>query len=296
MKKILISTPLKGGLDPIYVRSLISVLATDWKGKYNFQWAVTTGTSVAMARDELAGLALRENFDEQIWWDKDICAGDPNMMLGMFARILSHDVDIVAGQYVGHNFLSQFHGASLNEPPRKDGLMRMGQIPIGFSKVKVSVYRKIMQTHPWHKYAMKQTEDTVARPDLFEFFPNGIVGACSDSGKMERLRMLMKETTDGNPAEYMDAVKKIVAEDNYGTNYMMGEDFYFCKIAREAGFDLWTDNNLIIPHETGVRLPVNNDTLTRAFMEEWRWADSTKPVDMTTALNGLRKLLGPNHA
>ena len=58
MKKILICSPVRGGVGPAYVRNLIAILNANWGGKYLFNWAATSGTSVAWARDELADTAL----------------------------------------------------------------------------------------------------------------------------------------------------------------------------------------------------------------------------------------------
>lgn len=296
MKRILICTPLKGGLSPTYTRGLISLLFAKMGGQYRFDCAWTSGTSVAMARDELACLFLERGDDEMIFLDKDLGATDPQMMLAMYARLLGHDVDVVAGQYVGHDFNSHFHGAVMDEGELgPNGLMKMAQIPLGFSKIKRGAFLKIKEAHPHRRYAVKQTVDNVPTLNRFEFFPNGVVGPCTAEGKLERLKAIIKPKNTVASFELMDEITSILYDDRYETNYMLGEDFYFCKLAREAGVDLYIDNNMIIPHETSIRLPVTNSQLLAVFSEQWRWADGTKPEEVSATVEALKRLLGPNH-
>lgn len=299
MKRILLCSPVRGGVKPVYVRSLISILFADWKGSYSFDWAATSGTSVAMARDELADVAIRRKFDELLFWDIDLGPDNPAVLLAILARLLSHDVPIVGAQYVGHNLRSGFHGAVSEDgaQPRKDGLLPMAQIPIGFCKISVEALLKIRAHHPQHRYMLKQTCDIEAKPEMFEFFPNGVVGPCTGQGKIERLKILLKDyvATAHDSGELLNAVSAVVNDSAYETNIMLGEDFYFCRLAREAGIPIFIDNNVIIPHESAVRLPVPNSTLTNMLMEEWRWGENVMASEVEHLIAGLRSKLGRDH-
>lgn len=300
MKKILVATPLKGGLSSEYVGALLRLMM--WRqSNYTFQWAVTKGTSVAMARCELAKVAIDGQFDGLLFWDKDVVSKDSKQMLSMFARLLSHDVDIVGAPYVGHNVNSKFHGSADATEIRPDGLMEMTQIPIGFSLIKVDALKKIQSSHPHFTYVMKQTDDEVARPAMFEFFPNGIVGPNTGQGKVERIAALIRERenypgiNDAEEQAMADKIREIVADSDYSGNYMLGEDFYFCKMAREAGLKLYIDNNLIMPHASEVLLPVTNSDLVAEVAKEWRWKDETKPEEVFQTIEVLKRIFGPNH-
>ena len=306
MKKILVASPIRGGVSPSYVKALISLhfskinrIMGGPNAPYEFLWAATSGTSVNLARDELADLALRgqkdtKPFDGILWWDVDLCDPDSNRMLSMFARLLSHieKVDVVAGQYVGHNFLSHFHGATTENStgPDADGLMEMSQIPIGFSYISCDALRKIREFHAHRTYAIKETEKQIARGNMFEFFPIGVCGPCSSEGKIERIKEIFKtcQTAD----DFMPSVIEVINDTNYQTNYLLGEDFYFCKLAREAGVKLYIDNALIIPHETQVRLPVKNWELLMALGEHWRLNNNASPQQMLDLVEQIRPILG----
>lgn len=304
MKKILLASPVRGGLSTDYVRTLIALLNCSLcrgpNAKYSIEFAWTKGTSVAMARDEYTDLFLKRGDDELIQWDIDLGAADVGHMLSMFERLLSHDVDIVAGPYVGHNFNSQWHGAaaSTTESIRPDGLISMAQIPIGFSKIKRRVFEKIKVDAPWLQCVFKDTQMTKAKTGLFEFYPNGIVGPTTGQGKVERIKELMKLASLPPTDERMiheglfrQGVFDIVNDSDYSQNIMLGEDYYFCKLARDSGFELFIDNNLIVPHESGVRLPVNNQKILAELSQDWRLHNSATPEARNALLEQLRTLL-----
>ncbi len=308
MKKILVASPVRGGCSPTYVKTIMALLFSKINkifggpdAPYDFQWAATSGTSVAMARDELAHLAIQGGFDKLVFWDIDLGSFDSKETVAMFARLLSHDVAIVAGQYVGHNFEAQFHGAVAEGAAlRRDGLMEMAQIPLGFSAIDVKEgLLKIKEAHPNRLYNVKQTQDIIIKPGMFEFFPNGIIGPCSDEGKLARIKEVFSRgelpaNHDGALGRYF-AIEEILNDARYEGTYMLGEDFYFCKLAREAGVPLYIDNNLIVPHDTNVRLPVRNEVLLKALMEEWRWDDKTGPGEIAAIVDTLGTKLGKDH-
>lgn len=301
MKKILVASPVRGGMSPSYVRSTIALLNSSLcrgdNRPYSIEFAWTSGTSVAMARDEMASLFLTRGDDELIFWDLDLGVADPQYMVSMFNRLLSHDVDIVGGAYVGHNFISHWHGAaaSPNATIRKDGLLPMAQIPLGFSKVKRQVFEKIKETHPHLLYQMKETEMQQPRT-MFEFFPNGIVGPNTGQGKVNRVMEILNNCSKngGDATSILSDVAKIIHASDYSQNVMLGEDFYFCFLARQAGFEMFIDNNLIVPHSTDVRLPVKNQLLLDALTEEWRWGANVKSTEVKSLLDSLGKLLNPD--
>ena len=309
MKKILVASPVRGGLSPAYVRATIALLnSTLCRGKdapYAIDFAWTSGTSVAMARDEIANLLLRRGDDEIVFWDIDLGVNDPQMMVSMFNRLLSHDVDIVGGAYVGHGFPSKFHGAAhdTNQTILPNGLIKMAQIPLGFSKTKKEVFHKIKSAYPYLEYVFKETEMEAPKAGMFEFFPNGVVGPNTGQGKVDRIKKAIKTieaeyTIDLKQCEDLSiilkstaAILEIVNDNDYSQNVMLGEDFYFCRLAREAGVELFIDNNLIVPHSTDVRLPVKNQMLLNAIAVEWRWEGGVKSEEVFVHLNALRKML-----
>jgi len=304
MKKILVASPVKSGCSINYIKSIIMLhfctankIIGGPNAPFDFRWGATTGTAVNLARDELASLAMRDNFDGILWFDIDLGSIDDQMMFDMFMRLLSHidhvDGGIVAGQYVGHKFISQWHGATMDgEPaPREDGLMEMAQVPLGFSYMPIAALEKIRAANPWRRYQFLET-GMVKTKDMFEFFPIGIAGPCSSEGKLARLRAIVgKAPSTVASFEAMDEIAKIVWDDRYESNIQLGEDYYFCRLARESGVKLYIDNNLIIPHESNVRLPVRNQDMIAEIGHEWRLANDAKPEQVAELLKQLTPLL-----
>lgn len=296
MKKIMIASPVRGGLSPNYVRAVIALLNSSLcKGTnppYKFELAWTSGTSVAMARCEFTDLFLRSNFDELLQWDVDLGVSDPLLMVSMFNRLLSHDVPVVGGAYVGHNFNSQFHGASAATDSKMDerGLLPMAQIPLGFSKTKREVFVKIKEDHPYFEYQFRETQMDKAKSGMFEFFPNGVVGPNTGQGKVDRIKSVLKDykTCAANFADYLDKIHAIIHDNDYSQSVMMGEDFYFCKLVRDSGFEMFIDNNLIVPHESHVKLPVKNQDILTELGQAWRLANEANPEEVKALIHKLR--------
>lgn len=297
-ERILLVTPLKGGLSPEYVVNLIAVLRSNSKGRYLWEWQIRTGTSVALARNELVVPVVVGKFDRCVFWDADVGDTDPNMMMAMFYRLLSHDVDVVAAAYVARTLKSYFHGGKVEGAmPNANGLMAMQQMPLGFSAIRTRAFTKIMEKFPERRYLMKQPEDSELPPNMFEFFPTGICGPCTGDGKVARIKdALLIRTKAGGinhdaDQDLIESVHKIINDTAYETNYMLGEDFYFCKLAREAGVNLWLDNNLVVPHETTLRLPLHSNEMLDALEEEWRH-DINAPLDkVKEKISELRALM-----
>jgi len=296
MKKILVFSPVRGCVPVNYMRGIIALLNSSLcKGpnpEYHFECAWTSGTSVAMARCEGADLFMRRGDDELISWDIDLGIPDPQILVSMFARLLSHDVDIVGGAYVGHNFNSQWHGAATSPDAKMNerGLLPMAQIPLGFSKVKRRVFEKIKKDNPHLEYVFRETQMEQAKPNMFEFYPNGVVGPNTGQGKVERIKEVLKDykTCAANFADYLDRIHAIVHDNDYSKNVLMGEDFYFCKLARDSGFELFIDNNLLVPHKSEVLLPVKNQDLLKELLQEWRLANNANPEEVKALIAKLR--------
>jgi hypothetical protein len=89
----------------------------------------------------------------------------------------------------------------------------------------------------------------------------------------------------------MADIKCIIDDNDYSQNIMMGEDFYFCKLAREAGVKLHIDNNLIVSHSSSIRLPVKNQDICEALKEQWRLHNNANPEEVIALVDKLAPLL-----
>jgi len=276
MRKILIATPVKGGLSEEYVAQLLSLFIAKVP-EIQLDWLPCTGTSVALARNELAFAALQRNCDTLVFQDKDLFERSPQLYVNLFCRLISHKEPIVAVQYCGHGLPSQFHGCKYDEAaqPNENGLLKMFQMPIGFCKIEVEALKTIMRNTPQLAYWNKELKGEAEH--RHQFFPTQIVGPNTAEGKLERIR---KEWNSGKYLcgdAFEGKLDEILNDGDYSANTMYGEDYYFCKLAREAGLELYLDTTAIIPHQTGIKLPMPAADLKAELAASWRVPEPQQP-------------------
>jgi hypothetical protein len=47
------------------------------------------------------------------------------------------------------------------------------------------------------------------------------------------------------------------------TGYYLSEDYYFCKLARECGYDVYLDEGVLVEHSGKMLYPTNDESLVR---------------------------------
>ena len=260
VRKILVATPLKGGLPPEYFRSMFSILHAKVPDAA-FAYCFLGGTSIQWARDEIAAYLYQQKFDEILFWDKDL---QPS--IAQVVRLCSHDVPIVCAAYC-HRALDIYWHLDMvpGGQPDEHGLWPANRAGIGFSKVRKDVFDRLKAKFPERAY-IKQDGGCDPVP-LHEFFPMGITGPCSDEGKLERIR---KEMAEAPECEVINRIQHILDDADYASNRILGEDFYFCKLLKEAGIPLLVDPALIIPHAGETLFPIPTHDLERMLREDWR--------------------------
>jgi len=88
--------------------------------------------------------------------------------------------------------------------------------------------------------------------------------------------------------DILGKIHAIIHDADYSQNVLMGEDFYFCKLARDSGFELFIDNNLLVPHKSEVLLPVKNQDLLKELLQEWRLSNNANPEEVKALTSKLR--------
>lgn len=264
MRKILIATPLRGDLPPEYIRTLVSLLSAKLP-ETKFIYAFLGGCTVQWARDELAELAIKHGCTHVLFWDKDL---EPTPEQAV--KLLSHDVDVVAALYTKRHVNTHWHvfgDPRFKDDERKDGLMRVMKVAIGFSLIKTSVFAKLKAHFPERQYYKRDGGEEPTT--LHEYFPMGIVGNNSIDGKFRQIRSLIANTSKTD-TEIRAEVYDIINAKDYSENQIRGEDFYFCELCLEAGVELYIDPTLMIPHNGEVRYPIPTPLLLQMLEEPWR--------------------------
>ncbi len=279
MRRILICTPLVGGLPPTYFQGLVSALLSK-SPDVNIDYCFIGGTGVQWARDECAHYLLTGKgpdgsaFDELIFWDKDL-QPHPSQV----AKLIAYNVPVICGVYAKRGLPTYWHlDMKPDQPPREDGLVVANRCAIGFSKIKREVFETLKAKNPQRAY--KKQDGGADEVALHEFFPMGITGPNSAEGKLARIRAAVNGTE-----EYDLGLKviEILNDSDYATNRVLGEDFYFCELCNAAGIPVLADPSLVINHRGEITYPIPTPDLMKEVTQPWRKEEVER---LTAQLNG----------
>lgn len=268
--RFLIVTPLKGEVTARYTKTMIELTEGQIPG-FTFGHVFISGNCVMGARDWGAYRMDTEGYDGIVWWDSDLVPTTAD-----FVRLVSHEQEFVCAAYCGRDTTAHWHFEHVPDTGMTPaGLWAVKKSAIGFARIKKSVFDKIRAAHPERTY--KNREQGVDVTQLHQFHPWQIIGPNSDMGKLKRLKELLAGQLDHahNATELLREVSGIVFDPDYSQNLMQGEDYGFCRMAREVGVDLWVDSKLVVGHRAEITLPIPHDDLVRMVAEPWRqdaWA------------------------
>lgn len=218
--KLFVAMPVYGGFHPHFVNCL---LKTALHPPCEMEFASKVGDSlVSRARNNLANDFLESDCTHLLFLDTDLIFSPEQI-----GRLVSHDVDIVAGVYPKkQRELAYVLNMDPAYPdPEPNGLHRMRYAGTGCLLIKRRVFEVLRERHPENAYGPEGGENFVSRQD---FFPVGV-----------------KVFPDG------------------GRRYL-SEDWYFCQNAIEAGFIVWADTAVAIKHCGDCVYPIDPPELTEA--------------------------------
>jgi len=171
MRRILIASPVKDSFPVSYHKAIIELLFAPPPPDCTIDLMYCQSGGIHFARDQIATYALQYNFDELIFWDTDLI---PNV--AMFHRLISHaSPDIVCGFYARKSLPTHFNVQRIpgNTPDPATGLEIVSRCAIGFSKIKTSVFRKIIADTPHRAYTLTNEGEEPAKHH--QLFPSEIV-------------------------------------------------------------------------------------------------------------------------
>lgn len=280
MRKILLATPLKGGLDEHYFEKFFEVIS---KGvpDCKFGFCFISNTAINLARNEIGMYVLLHGYDEVIFWDKDLRPTHKD-----FIRLLSHPEDVVCGLYALRRKDTAWNLQAIpdTEPDPKTGLLKVHQSAIGFSKIKKEAFEKLVDVFP--------ERSCIARDNgrdgklMHEFFPMGIIGPNSNEGRLEAIKAWLKNPAVHNLSsvqDFIDGLEDVLYKRHSEPSFIVGEDYFFCKLCRDAGIDLYVDTHLIIPHVGDCEFPIPTHELEAMLKEPWRIAEKEQQAQAELA-------------
>jgi hypothetical protein len=166
MKKILIATPVRSGVEPSYLNGLLGTLST--LKDFHFTIAVTPSTYVNTARNNMVETAKDNNCEEIIFIDADMV----DWGAAQIKRLLSHDVDIVGGIYCKRKegapeWLLHY---GLESKADANGLLEVNDIATGFLRIRMNVFDALFDMMPERRFR-NPGESRVK----CEYFPMGVL-------------------------------------------------------------------------------------------------------------------------
>ena len=268
-RKVLIATPLKGDIPAAYFKTSLQ-MATAAIPNVKLDWIILEGPAVQMARNEIVAYARSQKFDELIFWDKDVLADDHgnNVTAGALMRLIGHDKPIVCAPYSSRCTETHWHIQTIDgEEPDKDGLQKVSRACIGFSKIRLSVFDAIEAKNQWRKGTL--IDPNKAPQPCTEFFPMGIKGKNTPEHRIKQINQIFADDKLSASARLQRIERELnVSYDE--PNLFVGEDYWFCDLAREAGYDILLDTMLIMGHSGKSTFPIPTLKLFEMLREPWR--------------------------
>lgn len=268
-RKVLIATPLKGDIPSAYFKTSLQ-MATAAIPDVKLDWVILEGPAVQMARNEIVAYARSAKFDELLFWDKDVVADQngENVTASAMMRLLGHDVDIVCAPYSSRHLETHWHVHPLkDEQPNEQGLQKVERACIGFSKIKLKVFDRIEADNPWRKGVL--IDPNKAPKPCTEFFPMGIHGKNTPEYRLKQISSIFADDKLSASARLQRIERELnVSYDE--PNSFLGEDYWFCDLARNSGFSIHLDAMLMMGHSGKIILPIPTLKLFELLREPWR--------------------------
>lgn len=250
-RRILISTPVRGGISPRYLAGFIQVMKKH-QPELDISHIFHSGTSVNFARNEICHYAIATDVREIVFIDDDM-AWD----ITYWDRLISHvDLDIVAGLYCKKVPGPPFWLTNLAEGKEidpKTGVCEVDEIATGFMKIRVdTVLKRMQEEYPEREYYAKFKKEGEKGPGddgtAFEFFPMGVMGPRSPGARLLRIKEILSRplpADDSDRGLHMLSLRLQEIEDAcydaQPPGNLFGEDYYFCRAARACGFKIHCD-------------------------------------------------------
>jgi len=204
MKKVFLGLPVYGGYDPHFVTSLMSLL-----GHRPCPLVVhpCIGDSlVARARNRIAAKFLKSDCTHLLFIDTDLIFSPEHI-----ARLISHDVPVVAGLYPKKQTELAWVCNTLPDVEADErGLQPVRYAGTGCLMIERGVLERMIGRYPEIEYDPDDGDEPGVK---WDFFSCGVY-KCPDSGLRRYL----------------------------------SEDWWFCQRARDLGYTVWMDTQVVMKH------------------------------------------------
>jgi FkbM family methyltransferase len=208
MPHVYLSLPVYGGVDPWFHQSLMELVRTKDR-PYGLTIRHHVGDSlVSRARNRLVAQFLKSEATHLLFIDTDLIFSPEHV-----ARIVSHGEPIVAGLYPKKQRTLGWVCNLLDPSPEADerGLQPVKYAGTGFLCIAREVFEDLIEAYPEIRYDPDEGDGEVG--SLWDFFKVG-VWECPETGYRRYL----------------------------------SEDWWFCQLARDQGWEVLMDTQIICKH------------------------------------------------
>ena len=274
-KRVLLACPAKHALPWYWVKSLVQLLATK-SDKYEFDYVTEAGNNaINIARNIIADHAIKS---PRNYWKMVMVDSDAHWSVEQFLRLLEHEEPFVAGPYCRKTGgpVSWLCVRTKGTEIRPDGMMECDFLGTHFFAYEIEALKKVVAHFPERVFTYDDEHGQDSRNTMCELFPIGIVGANTPEGRLRTIKKVIKQVEDGEwgakgEENFWGAYKSIcdiATKPQEGEVRMLGEDYHFCHLARQAGFKLYCDRDLNpIGHVGDIIYPVgpNQNSVAQEF-------------------------------
>lgn len=206
--KLFLALPVYGGYHPHFTGALMQYL-THRHRPYGLMVRPLVGDSaVGRARNRLAAQFLASDCTHLLFLDTDLVFGPADIQ-----RLVDHPEPIVAGLYPKKQ-PSLAWVCNMLDPspaPRPDGLQEVKYAGTGCLRIAREVFESMADAYPELEYQPDDGEQFDGR--MWDFFTMG-VWRCPETGRRRYLT----------------------------------EDWWFCQRARDMGYPIWMDTQIVLKH------------------------------------------------
>lgn len=241
-RRILIATPFRFVMTPHYLETWDRIMTIP-PTEFQIDRKLYVNTYVNFARNEIAYEAMAGGYDDVIQLDEDNAPTANDVR-----RILSYDEDIVGGAYCkkvpGYPPKWTFIPEDGAEPDAR-GLLKCNGIATGFLRTRVSAIRKLYDAYPDRMFYTPADGNTPMRK-LCELFPMGVIDGGSAEARLADIKdaldkMIIADALSVKALGELHSKIRCFAFARRPPGNLLGEDYFFGKLARAAGLTVWAD-------------------------------------------------------
>lgn len=240
--EILVGVPYKQNFSAKFIAGLMKLQFPDY---FSHSFYFETGQPLDIARNIMVSNGLQRNVSHLLFLDEDVILKQDTII-----SLKEANMPIIGAVYFARNppysIVARINGNPItrdeliskrNNTPGGKALMEVHDIGMGAVLIDMRVFQRIANTHklPW--FCM------LKHPDQLREIEKDDTGIYYDTNEAVALNYKCKYCNNTLIAPFFDYRIGKYSENS------LSEDYYFCKVAREAGFSIYLSLHTEVEHE-----------------------------------------------